>query len=146
MISCKLSLKFDKIAAREQTQDEEGIPSPQARKSPRAALLPELEPEKPKRKFEDIIFEEDFANAATTERTENDIFDTSVNVKDSREIMSKIKNLRFEVTSEMDMQPIIKKLKGPDTKVNLATKEKLVYIMVLFSKRENPSLFTLFLG
>lgn len=67
-----------------------------------------------RRRTYDDSFEDEYINESLLEpRVEGDFFDTSRILTNGKEILSRIRNIRFEVSRESDTQPIVKKLKFP---------------------------------
>lgn len=115
LISGKLSSRFELIKAKERCESEIGNRSPEDTMS-LTMCLTESE-QKKKDDFEEQIFGTYMPEMETKKNFDDDIYDSSENVKDNNAIMTKIQNIRFEVMDELDAQPIVKKLKGPDVKV-----------------------------
>lgn len=112
LISCKLTSRFDKIKAKAEQDIGKGTPSPDTKVS-----MTDFTPESGKRPrdFEEDIFDVYASQEVTKPKFENDIFDSAENMKDNKEISTKLKNIQFEALDASDTQPIIKKLKGPDS-------------------------------
>lgn len=123
-ISCKLCQKLDQLKEKPSLSDNErDIKSPRSLPS---SPVPEAEDSvsqlgKRKRNFEEDMFSEYMTNIATdTSLADDGIFSTSTQIKDPLDLMSKIKNINFEVANEGDSRPIMKKLKTSEViKVNI---------------------------
>jgi len=70
--------------------------------------------------YEDSLFQNEYINKITTEIIlKDDIVTQSKIMGNPNEILTRIRNIKFDVITEEDAAPIVKKLKTLDTKVSV---------------------------